>query len=362
MPRKSKGPRLYLRRARADRAAVWVILDRGKEIGTGCSESDVEGAENALAAYLVEKYEPPRVGGRLRKILIADVMNLYLTEQGPNTADGGQWIAYMAGPVLEWWGTKTLAAVNKSGCQAYVSWRTAQNVSDQTARHELKTLRSAIRHYHASDYGPLDAVPVVSLPPKGAGRVDYWLTRKQVADRIRAARRLHRCRHVIRLLLIGVYTGTRPGATKALRWLPSTDGGWFDLDSETLHRRAIGRRESKKLQPPARIHERLLPHLRRWKEADLALGVVAVVHYYGRPVASVKKAWRAVAMEAGHGHMKDGPHICRHTAATWQMQNGTDLYEAAGYLGMSPDTLMDTYGHHSPAFQTIAAKAGGRRG
>ena len=41
-------------------------------------------------------------------------------------------------------------------------------------------------------------------------------------------------RHVARMLLIGIYTGTRPGAILALRWLPSIDAGWFDLDAGVL--------------------------------------------------------------------------------------------------------------------------------
>ena len=55
------------------------------------------------------------------------------------------------------------------------------------------------------------------------------------------------------------------------------------------------------------------------------------------------------------------PHIIRHTAATWQMQAGTDLYEAAGYLGMTPETLWEEYGHHHPDFQSKAASAVARR-
>jgi hypothetical protein len=30
------------------------------------------------------------------------------------------------------------------------------------------------------------------------------------------------------------------------------------------------------------------------------------------------------------------------------MQNGTDVWQAAGFLGMSVKTLLETYGHHHP--------------
>ena len=47
----------------------------------------------------------------------------------------------------------------------------------------------------------------------------------------------------------------------------------------------------------------------------------------------------------------------RHTAATWLMQRGTDIWQASGFLGMSPQVLINTYGHHHPDFMQDAAKA-----
>jgi len=47
----------------------------------------------------------------------------------------------------------------------------------------------------------------------------------------------------------------------------------------------------------------------------------------------------------------------RHTAATWLMQRGADPWKAAGFLGMSVEVLLDTYGHHHPEFLREAAAA-----
>ncbi len=41
----------------------------------------------------------------------------------------------------------------------------------------------------------------------------------------------------------------------------------------------------------------------------------------------------------------------RHTAATWLMQGGVDMWQAASYLGMTKETLERTYGHHHPDHQ-----------
>ena len=45
------------------------------------------------------------------------------------------------------------------------------------------------------------------------------------------------------------------------------------------------------------------------------------------------------------------------TAATWQMQAGTPIYEAAGYLGMNAATLERVYGHHHINYQKTASEA-----
>jgi integrase len=50
----------------------------------------------------------------------------------------------------------------------------------------------------------------------------------------------------------------------------------------------------------------------------------------------------------------------RHTAATWLMQHRTDLWTAAGYLGMTVEVLERIYGHHpdylSEAIEGITAR------
>lgn len=301
------------------------------------------------------------------------MLTAWLIEHVPNSPSS-DWLKQMIRPIAQWWVGKRLNEINGRNCRAYVAWRIAQHrrqdprskkpkvlVSDQTARHELKALRNALNWYH-QEHGPLPSVPVVTLPASSGQKLDYWLTRKQVADRIRVARRSYATRHLARMLLIGVYTGTRPGALLGLTWMPSTSSGYFDLEAEILHRRGTQSRRSKtKRQPPAKIPARLLVHLKRWKAADDRLGCVHVIHFRGQPVERVYTAWRVVAASAG-AKRQDGPHIIRHTAATWQMQAGTDLYEAAGYLGMSPKTLWDTYGHHHPDFQSrAAANVSGRR-
>ena len=48
------------------------------------------------------------------------------------------------------------------------------------------------------------------------------------------------------------------------------------------------------------------------------------------------------------------PHTLRHTAATRLMQRDAHRRQAAGYLGMSFDVSLNTYGHHHPDYLSDA--------
>jgi integrase len=123
---------------------------------------------------------------------------------------------------------------------------------------------------------------------------------------------------------------------------------FVDLNQGIFYRLAQGKRATNKRQPPAPIPPRLLAHMRRWQRLRLVEG--HFVEFNGKPIASVKTAFsRAVRLanlssEGG----KIVPHTLRHTAATWLVQSGVPVWQAAGYLGMSTDILDRVYGHHSP--------------
>ena len=293
-------------------------------------------------------------------------MSVYLREHAAHKPSAA-WIADIATNILEWWGDRPLSDIRGETCRQYLAWRTAQPTSQSknrlvsvaTARHELGVLRAAIKHYNR-EHGPLTAVPEVTLPPKSPPRQDYFLTRSEIAKRIRAARRRPETAHLVRLLLVGLFSGTRTGAMLRLRWVPSVDSGWVDLQNEVIHRQPSGAVRSKKRAPPCRIHRRLLPHLRRWQREDQARGIAHLIHYNGKPITTVRWAWETVRKEVG-ATRKDSPHVLRHSSATMFMSWGLDLPIIAGYLGMSVQTLEAVYLHHHPMFQQGIAQSTPRK-
>ena len=275
----------------------------------------------------------------------------YATEHVPHVKKP-ETAAYHIECLLPFWTGKKLSDVKASSCREFVSYRITHGVSEHTARHHLETLQAAINYYNR-EY-QLDAVPVVTLPKKPPPK-SRWMTRDEVAAMLHATRQAERIGHIKRFIMIGVYSGTRSGAMLSLKWIPSPTCGWIDVDGGVIHRKGTSAVETKKRQPPVKIHVHLWPFLKRWRDQDMDKGITTVCHFQGKQVASVKNAWKAVCKIAG---IKDvTPHTLRHTACTWQMQAGTDIWAAAGFLGMSAQTLEKVYGHHHPNFQSEAASA-----
>jgi integrase len=187
--------------------------------------------------------------------------------------------------------------------------------------------------------------------PVKAGAKDRWLTRQEAARLLRAARRHPR---LARFVLIGLYTGTRKEAILALKWTTSLHTGYVDLQNGLLHRSGAKERATNKRRPPCRIPAKLLPHLIRWRDADMKHGWPDVCHHYGLASRSIKTSWATARNAAGLGPDVT-PHTLRHTATTWLMQRGVPVAEVAGFVGLSIEMVDRVYGHHSPDHQSRAA-------
>lgn len=366
MPRQGKGPRLWLRPARRGaggritHAAGWVIRDGSRQVGTGCGQDRLADAERQLAEYIATKHVTAATKGERRpaQIPVADILFVYARDVVGRHARPREAMARLE-RLIDAIGDRMLADVNGSLCRAYAEERG----SAAAARRELEDLRAAINHYHAE--GLCSAVVKVTLPARRPSR-ERWLSRSEAARLLWAAWRYHEQqkgrptdrtsrRHVARFILVALYTGTRAGAVCGASFVRAETRGWIDLDRGVFHRRPAAKLETKKRQPVVRLPARLLPHLRRWQR----LGAASPVEWNGAPVGRMAKAFRRTAEDAGLPDVT--PHVLRHTAATWLMQNKADPWEAAGFLGMSVDILIRVYGHHHPAYQASAAEAIGRR-
>ncbi|MEG9524922.1 MAG: hypothetical protein MIL41_04015, partial [Hyphomicrobiales bacterium] len=273
------------------------------------------------------------------------------------------------------------------------------------ARRELEDLRAAI-NAAIRDGLTRDQVHV-TLPPKGEER-DRWLTVPEAALIVRRAWRkvevqtVHRGerkgervigrrvgKHLARFVIVALRTGTRSGPICGASFEKQIGKPWMELKTETsheerietrvidgetferrvrvpvikrvaiFHRKALGTKEAEnKKAPTVRMPDGLVAHLWRWHHV---LGQKYVVEWNGKPVGSTKRSFANLVHELGLGD-DVVRHSLRHTAVTWGMQAGVDIWELAGYVGMTVEMIERRYGHHSSEHMEGAREALGGRG
>ena len=387
MPRKAKGPRLWLEAERRDAegrlvsSASWVVRDGSRKHRLGLPEVARAEADLKLAEYLTAKHIAPRDGSRdPGNVFIADVLSIYLQDKAEEIVRIEKTVerAMILG---DWWGSITLAHVSGKSCRDYVAYRTKQPVrsarpaktgnparlvSKQGARRELEDLRASINHHRRE--GLCNQVVEVTLPDRGQPR-EVVLDRSEAARLLWAAWTMRETqegkatgrrtgRHIARFILVGLYAGTRNDAVLGASFEKGEGRSWIDMEKGVFHRLREGQRKTKKQQTPARLPDRLMLHLRRWREKGLSK--TAIVEWHGKAVKSVKtgfaSAVRAAALEK---HVT--PHTLRHTSATWLMDEGHKVWTVAGYLGMSTRVLEETYAKHRPDYQVEMLGAFGNR-
>ena len=240
------------------------------------------------------------------------------------------------------WRGRTVGEVTRETCRAYVA---ARGRSAGTARRELGVLRAAINHEHRA--GHLTRTVAVLLPDRPEPR-DRWLTRGEAAALLRAALAEPRVRlHLPLFILIGLYTGARKGAILALRWAQ------IDLAAGRINFNTPGAKRTNKRRARIPIPVRLLGHLRRASKRGSPMSYV--ISENGERLGDIKRSFASACRRAGLERVN--PHVLRHTCATWLMQRGVPMWEAAGYLAMSRETLERVYGHHHPDYLRGAAEA-----
>lgn len=338
MPRRNSGPRLRYLKKRGCFYICWTEGGRSRERSAGTA--DRQQAEIVFAEFL-------RIRTRARgprdpsEILVTDVLADYAQEHGPRTSSPWR-VAYAVTALASFWEGRTVAEVTKEACRRYGSVRQR---SAGTVRRELGVLRAAINHAHSE--ARLTRPIVVHLPDASPPR-DRWLTRSEAAALLRAALREPRVRMYLPLfVLLGLYTGQRKQAILSLRWLQ------IDLEARRIDFNSPNCRRTNKRRSKIPIPSKLIPHLRRARLRGTELGFVVAEN--GRRLHDIKRGFGTACRKAGLEGVS--PHVLRHTCATWLMQKGVRIWDAAGFLGMTVETLERVYGSHHPDYLKSAAEA-----
>lgn len=222
-------------------------------------------------------------------------------------------------------------AVSVDDCRSYTKLRRDAGKSDGSIHTELGHLRSVLVWAKAAKLIP--EAPRIERPTKPEP-MDRYLTREEVSRMMDCAKVPH-----IRLaILLLISTGARSAAALDLTW----DRVDFGRGIIQLRNPFDGQRRKGRATVP--MNSSLRDELAAAKKAALS---PFVVEWAGNRVKSIKKGIKAAAKAA----KLDGvsPHVFRHSAAVWLVEDGHSFEEVAQFLGHSDVKItFKVYGRFSP--------------
>lgn len=222
--------------------------------------------------------------------------------------------------------------LNHAAIDAYVEARRSGGVKFNTINGELTYLHAILNA--AVERGLIIANPAAKykrpkndddrIRPPSAAEFDAILS--------------HAAHHLQRVMLICRYTGIRPGPVEAfsLRWEDC------DLFAGLLMVKSAGKGGARVRNVP--LSAKLVPLLREWSAADAAARMPWMIHFRGKPVVRVERAWDMALLRAGVTR-RLRLYDLRHMAASNMLAAGASVGTVAKILGNSPVMVLKHYEH-----------------
>ena len=281
----AKVPEFLLLPARKGHEAGYVIRDsvNGRRVEKPCEgdgKTDLAEAQKQLAAYITGKHDPEAGRkGDANRVILADAISVYTTKHVEKKAARPNATKKCLSNILEKLGHLKIGEIDGVVQEEY-----ADNRADEVAaawaakgkqkdadecysapRRELETMAAAINFYAKHSRGGVQAIfrPVLPDPNPAHTR---WLTRSEAAKLVWTAWRMREDRsndddatlygkvghnsrmagegrrtgkHIARLILIGLYTGTRKSPMIEAALLPTIGRPYVDLERGVFQRLAL---------------------------------------------------------------------------------------------------------------------------
>jgi integrase len=359
MPRPNRGPSLK-RNARGIYEICWTEAGRSKRSSTGTG--DLQSAEKVLGNFLLLDGREERKA-EAGALLVVDVMG----NEGTPAAD--YWHEHIEPDVidkagarscykklLQHFGPMKVKDIMPADVAAYVAARRAGRIGKPSVNHtiskELSFLNAAINHAVKARRLSRADQPFIKLPGYSPPR-DRWLSYDEADALLTAAlerpasgrnvRHKERLPRVYRFIALALHTASRKTALLGLQ------RAQVDIPAGMIRLNPPGRAQTKKHRPRVPISDALVPILER----TLAEIPDEPSAYLLDHAGEISKAFNAAVKRAGLGSDVT-PHVLRHTKATWMAQAGVSMFDIAGVLGDSVETVTKTYAHHHPDFLRAA--------
>lgn len=231
------------------------------------------------------------------------------------------------GPVL-------VADLSKDMLRLAVQRQKDRNVKPNTVNRRISIIKSALNW--AEDEGMIPANPVPRFScPRGPDLIIPPPTPSEVEAILAVAPD-----RILREVVLGVSMGMRIGPSElyGMRWAD------FDFGRRVVRVGTAKRKQQGKYRD-LHLIDSLLPTLQAWWEADMPQGIETVIHFRGRPVQSLKKAWKST-LEAAGITRRIRQYDLRHAFATYALDRGADPKAIAEIMGHTDMAMIHRHYQH----------------
>lgn len=313
--------------------------ERGRSIRASTRTKDRKQAERVRAAFILERDRQPEA--KPDEVSVTSLLDSYY-ERHAKDLPSGERANIAINHLSTFYGAATVSAVGSRAHERYIEQCRKEGKADGTINRHLGALRAALRFaVKSGDLATAPHVPSLKEPPPRP----HVLDRKMVAALLQAARRLGGHGHVALFIRLAIYTGARRNAILQLTW------DRIDFRAGTVDFRIPGVVHSRKRRAITGLPARLLSSLRRQHKRSTT---ETVISFKGKPVASIKRAFRKVAEMAKLPHVT--PHVLKHTAVSWALRVASP-WVVSGMTATSVRTLQAVYGKHMMGDLKAAAEA-----
>lgn len=247
-------------------------------------------------------------------------------------------------PVLAVLGSKPVQEITRYDIDSLKKTFLDGTIKPVTARARLSILRTLIRW--CAENGIIDQVPM--FPKLPAANYEKFIP--PTPDDLAAICSVS-APHLIRVALLGAQLGVRVGPSELLKM------EWSHIDfTRGVARVRAARKRADQPWREVPIRENLLRLMREWYEEDSNIGMEYIIHYKGKKVDSVKKAWAGALSRAGITR-RIRPYDLRHAFATEAIAAGVDIKTVAQIMGDDPRMLLEHYQHVADKQKRAAVEA-----
>lgn len=326
---------------------IWTKRKSAKGFPTEKEARDFERVQMEIAAQekaLLKKRRKTRDKTR-SKISVRELLESYFTlaHTNPTTIKQSR---YHAVHVVALFGERKAAQLTVQDILNFSEAQKLREVAQTTINRRVSILRAALNWGVRN--GLLSENPLRELRmPKARARRIAPPTSQEINAILTAA-----APHVQRVIILGMYTGARIGPSElfCLKWADvDLDNAMIRMPSAHKNQREDGR--------DVPVRNALLPFLRVWFQQDAKRGVEHVIHWDGRPLRSIAKAWKTALKRAGISR-RIRPYDLRHAYATYSLAGGADIKTVAELMGHTDASMiLKTYQHVLDSQKRAAVEA-----